>query len=103
MRSFSTTPKEPPSPFINNFEKLTSHYRERKNFKFALEDMRDKTYFNHLSTWTRIKIFLSTKRRRFFYLFLFFMTFTLTGNVMGFITARLERSARKYKKQWIFK
>ena len=65
--------------------------------------MREKTYFNHLSTWTRIKIFMSTKRKRFLYLFLFFLTFNLTGNMVGFITARLERSARKYKKQWIFK
>jgi hypothetical protein len=46
---------------------------------------------------------MSTKRKRFFYLFLFFLTFNLTGNMAGFITARLERSARKYKKQWIFK
>ena len=92
----------PPSPFIKDFEKLTSHYRERKNFKFALEDMREKTYFNHLSTWTRIKIFLSTKRKRFFYLFLIFLTFNITSNLAGFIIARLERSARKYKKKWIF-
>lgn len=64
--------------------------------------MRAKTYFNHLSTWTRIKVFMTTKRRRFMYLFLFFLSFNLIGNFFGFLAARAERTARKYKKQWIF-
>ena len=98
----STQSKDPQSPFIKDFERLSSHYKERQNFKYALDDIRARTYFNHLSTWTRIKVFMSTKRRRFMYLFLLFLTFNLTGNFFGFLAARLERTARKYKKQWIF-
>ena len=65
--------------------------------------MRSKEYFNHLSTRTRIGIFFRTKRRRFLYIFLFALSFNYIGNVFGFIFARLERSARKYKKDWILK
>lgn len=63
--------------------------------------MRAKTYFNHLKKWDRVKIFFRTKRRMFLYLFLFILAFNFLGNVVGFFLARLERSARKYKKQWI--
>lgn len=100
--SVSTPTKGPQSPFIKDFERLSSHYRERQNFKFALDDMKARTYFNHLSTWTRIKVFMTTKRRRFMYIFLFFLCFNLIGNFFGFLAARAERTARKYKKQWIF-
>lgn len=63
--------------------------------------MRSKEYFNHLKKWDRIKIFFRTKRRRFLYLFLIFVAFNFLGNIVGFFLARMERSARKYKKQWI--
>lgn len=65
--------------------------------------MRMKTYFNHLGYWQRIKIFLKTKKKRFFYLFAFFIAFNFIGNFCGFFVARLERSARKYKKLGIMK
>ncbi len=57
-----------------------------------------KTYFNHLGYWQRIKLFLKTKKKRFLYIFAFFIAFNFIGNFCGFIVARLERSARKYKK-----
>lgn len=101
-RNFSTAPKEPPSPFIKNYDRLTSHYRERSNFKYLAEELRARPYFNHLSKMTRVKVFLQTKRKRFVYGFLFLLAFNLIGNFFGFFTARMERSARKYKKQWIF-
>ena len=66
--------------------------------KYQLEDMRAKTYFNHLGYWNRVKIFIRTKRRRFLLLFLLVLTFNFSGNFFGFIIARFERSARKYKK-----
>lgn len=44
---------------------------------------------------------MRTKRRRFFFIFLFVLAFNVIGNVAGFSIARLERSARKYKKQYI--
>ncbi len=66
-----------------------------------VDDLKSRTYFNHLTYATRISIFLRTKRRRFLLLFLFFLFFNPIANVMGFILARLERSARKYKRRWI--
>ena len=63
--------------------------------------MKAKPYFNHLGKWQRVKIFMRTKRRRFFYIFLFILAFNVIGNMAGFLIARLERSARKYKKQFI--
>ena len=39
--------------------------------------------------------------RRFLYIFLFIMAFNFLGNGLGFVTARLERSMRKYKKRYI--
>jgi hypothetical protein len=63
--------------------------------------MRLKTYFNHLGYWQRIKIFFKTKRKRFLYIFLFFIAFNYIGNFVGFFLARLERSGRKYKKNFI--
>lgn len=71
--------------------------------QWALEDIRLKTYFNHLGKWQRVKIFLKTKKKRFFYIFLFILAFNWLGNIVGFFLARAERSARKYKKQWIMK
>jgi hypothetical protein len=68
---------------------------------WALEEMKSRAYFNHLGKWQRVKIFMRTKRRRFFYIFLFVMAFNWFGNVVGFFLARMERSGRKYKKQWI--
>jgi hypothetical protein len=50
---------------------------------------------------TRVGLFLRTKRRRFLYLFLIFLGFNFIGNIFGFLAARLERSTRKYKRQWI--
>lgn len=101
-RTFSTASKQPQTPFIKNFDRLTSHYKERRSFQYLAEDLRARPYFNHLSTLTRIKIFLVSKRKRFLYAFLFFISFNLIGNIFGFIIARAERSIRKYKKQWIF-
>lgn len=63
--------------------------------------MRAKEYFNHLRKRDRIAIFFRTKRRRFLYLFLFILAFNFFGNAVGFLLARMERSARKYKKLWI--
>ena len=63
--------------------------------------MRAKTYFNHLGYWQRIKLFFRTKRRRFLYIFLFFVAFNYIGNLAGFFLARLERSGRKYKKAFV--
>lgn len=63
--------------------------------------MRAKQYFSHLKRWDRVKIFFRSRRRMFLYLFLFILAFNFLGNVVGFFLARLERSARKYKKQWI--
>ena len=65
--------------------------------------MRAKIYFNHLTTRQRMGIFFRTKRRRFLLIFMFILAFNLVGNVFGFMAARLERSSRKYKKQWILK
>ena len=48
-----------------------------------------------------MRLFFRNKRRTFFYGFLFLLTFNLFANVSGFLLARLERSARKYKRQWI--
>ena len=65
--------------------------------------MQFRTYFNHLSYWTRVRLFFRNKRRTFLYGFLFLLAFNLIGNVSGFFLARAERSARKYKRQWIMK
>ena len=48
-----------------------------------------------------MRLFFRNKRRTFLYGFLFLLAFNLIGNVSGFFLARLERSARKYKRQWI--
>ena len=64
--------------------------------------MKVKAYFNHLGYWQRIKIFMRTKKRRFFLLFMFFVAFNFIGNAVGFFLARLERSGRKQKKNLIF-
>ncbi len=66
-----------------------------------VDDLKSRTYFNHLTYATRISLFIRTKRRRFLLLFLFFLFFNPIANVMGFILARLERSGRKYKRRWI--
>lgn len=71
--------------------------------KMVAEEHREKEYFNHLSTWTRIKLFFTRKKRRFFYLLLIYLTFQYASGVFGFFTARVERSYRKYKKRWIQK
>lgn len=101
-RQLFTAPKSPPSPFIKDFDRLSAHYRERKSFLFLANELRARPYFNHLSMLTRMKIFFISKRKRFFYAFMFFLSFNLIGNVFGFIAARVERSTRKLKKQWIF-
>lgn len=69
--------------------------------KWQVADMRARTYFNHLGYWQRVKIFFRTKRRRFLYIFLFFVAFNYIGNLVGFFLARLERSGRKYKKAFV--
>ena len=50
-----------------------------------------------------MRLFFRNKRRTFVYGFLFVLAFNLLANVSGFFLARLERSARKYKRQWIMK
>ena len=71
--------------------------------KWHMDDMRSREYFNHLSYRTRIKLFLKTKKKRFFCIFLFVVAFNFIGNVFGFTLSRLERFFRKAKKNWIMK
>ena len=69
--------------------------------KFGLKDLKDLKYYNHLAFSQRFRIFFTSKKRRFFLIFVFIMTFNFTANFAGFFMARVERSARKYKKNWI--
>eukprot|EP00347_Sterkiella_histriomuscorum_P002333 403368555 len=60
-------------------------------------------YFNHMRYRTRVMVFIRMRWRRFAYLGLFVLAFNYLANFFGFVFARWERSARKYKKQYIAK
>lgn len=98
------------------FDRLVTHYvnsyldlkkfrvqRERKIAKNLLEEWREREYFNHLGYWTRMKLFVQMRKKRFFYIFLFVLSFNYFANVLGFFAARIERSGRKYKKKFLMK
>jgi hypothetical protein len=71
--------------------------------KNAVEEFRERIYYNHLPYRTRIRLFFSTKKRRFLYILLFVLTFNYSANFIGFFTARAERSLKKFRKNWILK
>ena len=69
--------------------------------KRALEDINAEMKYNHLPYNKRIRMFLRRYRWRLFFLGLFIYAFHVWGNGLGFFTARIERSYRKYKKRWL--
>jgi hypothetical protein len=69
--------------------------------KRALEDVYAEMKYNHLPINKRIRMFLRRFRWRILFLGLFVYLGNIWGNAFGFITARFERSYRKYKKRWI--
>jgi len=58
-------------------------------------------YFNHMRYRTRIAVFMRLRWKRFAYIGLFVLSFTVLANFFGFIFARFERSSRKYKKMYL--
>jgi hypothetical protein len=69
--------------------------------KRALEDVYAEMKYNHLPWNKRIRMFLKRYRWRILFMGLFVYMFNIWGNAFGFVTARFERSYRKYKKRWI--
>lgn len=59
--------------------------------------------YNHLPASRRFRMFLRRYRWKIFFFGIFLYFFRTWGNGLGFITARIERSSRKYKKRWIAK
>ena len=69
----------------------------------ALDDMHAEIKFNHLSYFRRIRLFLwRMKWRLLFFGGLIYLS-PVFGNGGGFISARIERSSRKYKKRWLYR
>ena len=48
----------------------------------------------------RVRIFLSTKKKRLLYIFLFLASFNYLGNVIGMAFTGIERAFKKLKHQW---
>lgn len=69
----------------------------------AIEDIHADMKFNHLPPFRRFRMFLHRYRWKMFFFGVFLYLFNLWGNAFGFITARIEKSSRKYKKRWIAK
>jgi len=69
----------------------------------AIEDVNSDMKYNHLPYWRRFAMFLGRYKWKLFFFGLFASAFNYWGNGLGFITARMERSYRKYKKRWIIR
>ena len=71
--------------------------------KRALEDLHAEVKYNHLPVNRRVRLFFHRYRWKFFWGFIAVYLFTLWGNAFGFVTARMERTYRKYKKRWLYR
>ena len=60
-------------------------------------------YYNHLKYRTRIRAFLTTKRKRLMMVLAFVLAFNYLGNVTGLILGSIERSFKKFKMSFLMK
>lgn len=71
--------------------------------KRALEDIHAEMKYNHLPVNKRVRMWFGRWKWRLFWISVFVYCAGIWGNALGFLTARWERSFRKYKKRWILR
>ena len=85
------------------YRAVTAEYAQRKTMHRLVEQMEEARNYAHLSLPRRIRLFFMEKKRRFFYVFLLFMTFHYWSRVSMWVSARIERTSKKYRKRWIYR
>lgn len=63
--------------------------------------MEDMAVYNHLPYLLRTKLFIWRTKFRWVFLIIAVATFNFWGNAFGLLSAKIERTYKKYKKRWI--
>ena len=66
------------------------------------EEMQHEVNFNNIPYMRRFYLFLWRMKFRFLFVGLIYAGFSYWGNVVAMLAARIERSYKKYKKQWLY-
>ena len=67
------------------------------------EEMQHDVWFNNIPYFRRFLLFLWRVKYRYIFVGLIYYGFSYWGNVVALFTARVERSFKKYKGQWLQK
>ena len=69
----------------------------------VVEELQHEIKYNHIPYFRRISLFLWRKKWRFVFIGMAAWSFTYWGNGLGFVSAKLERTFKRYKRSMITK
>ena len=89
---------------LGGFGRVTKNYPMRRVRDRPVNSQSDNIpFYNHLKWRTRFRVFLSTKKKRLFMIFMFVVSFNYTGNIAAMSMATVERTFKKKKIEWLRK